>query len=225
MDSVSTNGLKFQRLSVKLCDVNQLRIPVDIGHPAIKGLAVAWNAYGMLTGIELLVRPLRDREPRPARQRSSGSRHPEAVWAPPPILELVGRLRHYFSCGQPLGTLPWEWIDQSGWTPFQYQVYAWIAKIPHGETRTYGWVAQRIGKGTATRAVGQALKKNPLPIFIPCHRVVAADSLGGFMGSTDPSQPELSLKLRLLTLEQGYLNPSFSFMSAMTSAALPAELR
>ncbi len=199
--------------------MNQLRIQVDIGHPEIGSLAVSWNDYGMLSGITLF----QDRE---KDSRASRTRYPslsqlgDSFWAPPPILDLIGRLKHYFACGQPLGTLPWEWIDQSSWTPFQYQVYAWIAKIPHGETRTYGWVAQRIGKDTATRAVGQSLKKNPLPIFIPCHRVVAADSLGGFLGASDPEDPELNLKRKLLSLEQGYLNPSFSFMSAMTAAAL-----
>lgn len=197
--------------------MNEMQFQVDLGI-----ITVRWNGYGMLSQIEW------DSDGIAPSQSSlymsgPGCRSPEqkaaAAWAPPPILDLVGRLKHYFHCGQPLGTLPWEWIDQSSWTPFQYQVYAWIAKIPHGETRTYGWVAQRIGKGTATRAVGQALKKNPLPIFIPCHRVVAADSLGGFMGRTDPSQPELRLKRRLLTLEQSYLNPSFSFMSTLYSGA------
>jgi methylated-DNA-[protein]-cysteine S-methyltransferase len=181
---------------------NQLQFQVDLGR-----IAVSWNSYGMLSRIEWMQPTdliLTDSEAKTAMN-----------WAPGPILELVGRLKHYFECGQPLGSFPWEWTDQSNWTPFQYQVYSWIAKIPHGETRTYGWVASRIGRGSATRAVGQALKNNPLPIFIPCHRVVAVNSLGGFMGAIDPEQPEVAFKKKLLALEQSYLNPSFSFMNTL----------
>lgn len=136
-------------------------------------------------------------------------------WAPGPIQDLIGKLKHYFACGNPLGSFPWEWLDQSSWTPFQYQVYAWIAKIPHGETRTYGWVANRIGRPNATRAVGQALKNNPILIFIPCHRVIAANSLGGFLGAKHPEDPEIDLKKKLLELEQSYQSPSFSFMNQL----------
>lgn len=208
----------------QLCMMNQLRIQVEIGPREPGAFVISWNAHGMLRRIEWSNEPgplsmssdIPPRRGRERRSRSASGKSPDSLRAPPPILDLIGRLRHYFSCGQPLGTLPWEWIDQSAWTPFQYEVYAWIAKIPHGETRTYKWVAERMGKGPATRAVGQALKRNPLPVFIPCHRVVAADSLGGFMGVSGLDRPELSLKRRLITLEQGYLNPSFSFMSAMT---------
>jgi methylated-DNA-[protein]-cysteine S-methyltransferase len=169
-------------------------------------LRISWNSYGMLKGIEWIENP----------DAPGMNGDPNMLsWAPAPMLELVNRLKEYFRTGRPLGTLPWEWIDQSSWTPFQYQVYSWIAKIPHGETRTYGWVATRIGNSCATRAVGQALKKNPMPIFIPCHRVVAVDSLGGFMGASDPKEPELKLKRRLLNLEQSYLNPPFAFMPAV----------
>lgn len=66
-------------------------------------------------------------------------------------------------------------------TPFQMQVWQALQRIPYGQTRTYGQVAASIGHPGASRAVGQANNRNPLPIFIPCHRVVAADgSLGGY---------------------------------------------
>lgn len=131
---------------------------------------------------------------------------------PPVLAGLLERLREYFEKGEPMGELPWNAFDRRGWTEFQEKVYRAIAEIPHGETRTYAWVASRVGKKAATRAVGQALKKNPLPILIPCHRVVSSDDLGGFMGSNDPNQPELQLKRRLIELEESYLNPSFSFL-------------
>jgi methylated-DNA-[protein]-cysteine S-methyltransferase len=58
--------------------------------------------------------------------------------------------------------------------------------IPYGKTRSYSWVAEQMGKPRAVRAVGQALGKNPLPIIIPCHRVIANNErLGGFSGGVE----------------------------------------
>ena len=66
-------------------------------------------------------------------------------------------------------------------TPFEQKVWLALNEAPYGETRAYKWVAERIGSPKALRAVGQALKKNPLPIILPCHRVIASDgSIGGF---------------------------------------------
>ncbi len=86
-------------------------------------------------------------------------------------------------------------VDLSAMRPFQRTVLTAIAKIPYGQTRSYGWVARAIGKPGASRAVGQALHTNPIPIIIPCHRVVASDgSLGGYGGG-------LPMKKKLLRLE------------------------
>jgi methylated-DNA-[protein]-cysteine S-methyltransferase len=180
--------------------MNSIFFPLDTQFNTTLICSVAWNEHGCLTSIEF------------SSDDSSQTVGSTSFWAPPAIQDLIERLKKYFRTGAPLGTLPWEWIDQRNWTPFQYQVYSAIAKIPHGETRTYSWVASRIGKKTATRAVGQALKKNPLPVFVPCHRVVAADSLGGFMGTSDPNQPQMALKKQLLNTELNYLNPCFDFM-------------
>lgn len=68
-------------------------------------------------------------------------------------------------------------LDLHG-TPFQLRVWRALARIPRGETRTYGGVAQSLG--SAARAVGQACGENRFPVVIPCHRVVAANGLGGF---------------------------------------------
>jgi len=65
-------------------------------------------------------------------------------------------------------------------TKFQKKVYQAAKTIPKGEVRTYGWVANMIGQPNASRAVGNALNKNPFPVIVPCHRVVASNSLGGF---------------------------------------------
>jgi len=90
-------------------------------------------------------------------------------------------------------------VDLRG-TPFQESVWQALAGIPYGETTTYGLLAATIGRPTATRAVGQAVGANPVPIVLPCHRVIGTSgSLTGFGGG-------LPLKERLLALEQGSLN-------------------
>ncbi len=113
----------------------------------------------------------------------------------------------------PAAQLSWNLIDTSGWTDFQLGVYQAVTRIPFGETRTYAWAALRAGKPLACRAVGQALRKNPLPVLVPCHRIVATQGgLGGFMGKTEVHEPELILKQNLLNLEYQYRNPVFSFL-------------
>jgi len=86
-------------------------------------------------------------------------------------------------------------VDLSGGTAFQRRVWRTTLRIPYGRVRPYKWVAARVGGKQYARAVGLALGANPVPIVIPCHRVVARDaSLGGFSGG-------LRTKRRLLQLE------------------------
>ena len=81
-------------------------------------------------------------------------------------------------------------------TPFSKKVYKAVLSIPLGEVRTYKWVARRIGNPRACRAVGQALKDNPWPIIIPCHRVIASNgNLGGYSRG-------IKRKRKLLELEK-----------------------
>ncbi len=87
-------------------------------------------------------------------------------------------------------------VDLPGLTPFQQRVLHKVREIPRGEVRTYAWVAREIGFPRAVRAVGAALKKNPLPLLIPCHRVI--HSAGG-LGEYAAGGPEC--KQRLLTFE------------------------
>lgn len=80
-------------------------------------------------------------------------------------------------------------------TEFEKKVWETLKEIPYGETRTYKWLAEKIGKPHAFRAVGNALGKNPIPIIFPCHRIIeTAGSLGGYSPGTD-------IKRRLLELE------------------------
>ncbi|GAB4406320.1 MAG: methylated-DNA--[protein]-cysteine S-methyltransferase [Thermodesulfovibrionales bacterium] len=78
---------------------------------------------------------------------------------------------------------------------FEKMVWLTLKEIPYGETRTYKWLSERIGRPKAFRAVGQALSKNPIPIVLPCHRVIESDgSLGGY-------SPGVDVKRRLLDME------------------------
>jgi methylated-DNA-[protein]-cysteine S-methyltransferase len=83
-------------------------------------------------------------------------------------------------------------------TSFQTNVWRALQAIPYGQTKTYGQIAAEIGKPKAYRAVGLANNKNPLPIFVPCHRVIGADgSLTGYAGG-------LAIKQKLLELERNF---------------------
>ena len=80
-------------------------------------------------------------------------------------------------------------------TDFEKKVWLALKDIPYGQTRTYKWLAERIGNPKATRAVGQALGRNPIPIVLPCHRVIESDgSIGGYSSGVD-------IKRRLLDIE------------------------
>ena len=76
-------------------------------------------------------------------------------------------------------------LDPQG-TPFQLRVWQELRRIPWGQTISYGELARRLGSPKASRAVGQANAVNPIPLIIPCHRVIAADgSLGGYSSGPD----------------------------------------
>jgi methylated-DNA-[protein]-cysteine S-methyltransferase len=86
-------------------------------------------------------------------------------------------------------------VDLSGLTPFQRKILAATAKIPFGDVYTYRTVARRAGNEKASRAAGGALNSNPIPIVVPCHRVVGSNgSLVGYAGGLD-------VKRRLLAIE------------------------
>jgi len=111
----------------------------------------------------------------------------------PPPKAVARQLARYFTDGQGAFDLP---VAAAG-TAFQGRVWALMRAIPAGQTRTYGSIARELG--SAPRAVGQACRANPLPIVVPCHRVVAAHGLGGFAGDT--SGRRLAVKRWLLRHE------------------------
>jgi pantetheine-phosphate adenylyltransferase len=107
-----------------------------------------------------------------------------------PFLEALGR---YFRGGE--ARIAAERLDLDGVTDFQRRVYGELLKVPFGSVVTYGELAARVGRPGASRAVGQAVGSNPLPLFIPCHRVVAAGRRPGGFGAG------LAWKLSLLAHE------------------------
>lgn len=112
--------------------------------------------------------------------------------------ERVAReLEEYFAGGRREFTLP---LAPAG-TEFQRAVWAALRRIPYGETRSYGQLAGELGKPHASRAVGQANARNPLPIVVPCHRVLATGGgLGGYLGDWEEGRG-VAIKQYLLGLE------------------------
>ena len=94
-------------------------------------------------------------------------------------------------------------FELSRFTPFQRAVMEAVAAIPRGQVRTYGQVAQSVGHPGAARAVGEVMRTNPIPVLVPCHRVVRS---GGAPGNYSPDP---AIKRRLLSIE-GALNPGAS---------------
>ena len=112
--------------------------------------------------------------------------------APSPVLERAAReLAEYFAGERREFTVP---LAPEG-TAFQKSVWEELRKIPYGETASYGDVAARLGKPGAAVAVGQANSRNPIPIFIPCHRVIGAN--GRMVGYTGG----MHIKKALLAVE------------------------
>ena len=120
---------------------------------------------------------------------------PESRWveARKPLEEAVHQLEAYFAGKLKIFSLN-LCLDV---TPFQTKVLAALQQIPYGGTASYGEIAEKIGNPFASRAVGQANARNPIPIVIPCHRVVGSNGmLTGFGGGIRVKQALLDLEQR-----------------------------
>jgi methylated-DNA-[protein]-cysteine S-methyltransferase len=135
---------------------------------------------------------------------------PPEAW--PELLEIaVTQLREYFARERNIFDLP---LDLDAVTDFQRSVYDELLKVGYGRLTTYGDLANSVRRPELARAVGQAVGANPIPIVIPCHRVVAADGrLGGFSGG-------LGAKVALLAVERVHVDGV-----SETSRVHPEELR
>ncbi|MBP2585716.1 methylated-DNA-[protein]-cysteine S-methyltransferase [Streptomyces sp. PvR006] len=141
-----------------------------------------------------------------SRVHMTGQRHrpPEETFGEPdprPFGEAIRQLDAYFAGELTEFELPLKLIG----TPFQLRVWEGLLRIPYGETRTYGELAEELGNPGASRAVGLANGKNPVSIIVPCHRVVGAGgNLTGYGGGLDRKQ-------RLLAFESGTAEPAALF--------------
>jgi methylated-DNA-[protein]-cysteine S-methyltransferase len=130
-----------------------------------------------------------------AATRKLRQHYPEAELQPddPFLQDIAGQIQTYLAGERREFVAD---LDLRGHTTFELSVWAVTARILYGETRTYGWVGGQVGGGPGVaQAVGAALGNNPVPLIIPCHRVIGSDgSLHGFAGGLD-------LKARLLALE------------------------
>ena len=116
----------------------------------------------------------------------------EVVRSPARTADIVHQLRAYFAGERRTFDVR---VDMSRLTPFHRRVLMAAATVPAGQVVSYGEIARRIGQPGGSRAVGQALGRNPLPIVIPCHRVVASGGrIGGYTGG-------LAIKRKLLRIE------------------------
>jgi methylated-DNA-[protein]-cysteine S-methyltransferase len=90
-------------------------------------------------------------------------------------------------------------VDLRGATPFTVQVLEELARVPYGQTATYGELATRVGRPRAARAIGMIMNHNPIPIVLPCHRIVGSNgSLVGYGGGLDRKEQLLRLEGALL---------------------------
>ncbi|HEY1831147.1 MAG TPA: methylated-DNA--[protein]-cysteine S-methyltransferase [Acidimicrobiales bacterium] len=108
----------------------------------------------------------------------------------PVLKETANQLEEYFAGERTEFDVPME-LDG---TPFQQDVWQELTRIPYGETISYGELARRVGRPNGPRAVGQANGRNPIPIIVPCHRVLASNGIGGYGGG-------LPMKRSLLAVE------------------------
>jgi methylated-DNA-[protein]-cysteine S-methyltransferase len=146
--------------------------------------SLAWSAAG--------IRRFGFRRRRSARRAGAAG----AGSTPPPFVQAARReLEKYFAGGEPdFSAVP---LDLAGCGDFSRAVYRAVGRIPYGRTLSYADVAERAGNRKAARAVGMCMKRNPVPILIPCHRVIRGDGRAG--GFTSPGGA--GMKVRLLRME------------------------
>jgi methylated-DNA-[protein]-cysteine S-methyltransferase len=158
---------------------------------AVGSCGIAWNADGVVVGVQL------PEATEGATRRRLLRRHPDGrpAPAPPPVQEVIDDIVALIGGEhRDLTAVP---LDMSGVPDFNRRVYEVARRIPPGSTSTYGAIATELGDRLLARDVGEALGHNPFPIVVPCHRVVAADGrLGGFSANGG-----VATKRKLLLIE------------------------
>ena len=171
-------------------------LPAPVAHAlfdtALGTCGLAWTSLGLLW-IQL---PERTRAATRTRMTKAIAAHPEAAEEPPAwVVDAMDRLRAHLD-GKVVD-LDGVRLDVRRVPPFFRKVYEVARAVPRGEVRSYAEIARASGSPAASRAVGQAMAKNPWPVVVPCHRIVAsAGKPGGFSAAGG-----LDTKARLLALE------------------------
>ncbi len=166
-----------------------LDLGFDVIDSPIGPLLVAATPHG-------LARIYFDAEPELHLERLAQVYGPRVLRAAPAVDAAHRQLDEYFDGSRSAFELE---LDLRGAAPFAGQVLAELARVPYGQTTTYGALATKVGAPRAARAVGTVMNRNPIPIVLPCHRVVGANgSLTGYAGGLD-------VKERLLRLEGALL--------------------
>ena len=158
---------------------------VGVNHKPMISTAYVWSPFGWfeLTGTEYGLQSVRLREE---------MRTPPTADVPPVLAEAVKQLTEYFDGDRQVFRLKLDWTDAP---EFHKAVWEQLLAIPYGHTTSYKAIAERLGDVKSVRAVGQANRRNPIAIIVPCHRVIAqnGDLQGYFYG--------LNMKRALLALE------------------------
>jgi methylated-DNA-[protein]-cysteine S-methyltransferase len=162
-----------------------LDVAYDYADSPVGPLLVAATEHG-LCRIAFDPEPERELE---ALARTHGVR---VLYSPTPLARIRRELDEYFDATRTTFDVP---VDLARLPTFQRLVLTELAQVPYGETATYGALAARVGKPRAARAVGGALNRNPVPIVLPCHRVVGASgSLVGYAGGLERKRELLALE-------------------------------
>ena len=166
-----------------------LDVGFDIVESPIGALLVAASDRG-------LCRIFFDAEPEQHLDHLARAFGPRVLRSAPTVDNARRQLDEYFEGRRDAFELD---VDLRGAAPFARQVLDELARVPYGQTTTYGTLAGRVGAPRAARAVGTVMNRNPIPIVLPCHRVIGANgSLTGYGGGLD-------VKERLLRLEGAML--------------------
>lgn len=179
---------------------------------AIGTCGIAWGAQGIVAASL----PEDNREDLKARFIA---RHPEAIRGvpPPEVADAIRRIQGLFQgTADDLADIK---LDETGLSEFSRRLYAIARRIPPGATRTYGDIAKEMGGLHLAREVGQTLGRNPYPIIVPCHRVLAAGGKTG--GFSAPGG--IQTKFRMLAIERAKTDTVPSLFDELPLAIPPKK--
>lgn len=165
----------------------------------------AWGAFGFVERNKRLLATFLPRKLQEIKRAIRAS-WPDAIEASDPLPRFRQAVVDYFEGKRT--RFPIE-IDVSSMPPFHQSVLAACRRIPYGQTASYADLARAVGKPNAARAVGGAMARNPLPLVVPCHRVLSADgSIGGFSSTNGVDEKAGLLRLENVAVDRHGVKPA-----------------